>query len=93
MRNAVMSGMTCGTVIVEATQISGTRVQARLALAQGRPVFLFAPLLRQPWARELSRRPGTHVVDGAAQVVDVLGRLAGDDELVADRVAAGAQLQ
>jgi DNA processing protein len=93
MRNAVMSGMTCGTVIVEATQISGTRVQARLALAQGRPVFLFAPLLRQPWARELSRRPGTHVVDGAAQVVDVLGRLAGDDELVADRVAAGAQPQ
>ncbi len=90
MRNAVMSGITRGTVIVEATHTSGTRVQARLALAQGRPVFLFASLLRQPWARELSRRPGTHVVDGAAQVVEVLDRLAGAGELVADGLAAGA---
>ena len=90
MRNAVTSGMTRGTVIVEATHTSGTRVQARLALAQGRPVFLFASLLRQPWARELSRRPGTHVVDGARQVVEVLDRLAGAGELVADGVAAGA---
>lgn len=91
MRNAVMSGMTRGTVIVEATHTSGTRVQARLALSQGRPVFLLAPLMRQPWARELSRRPGTHVVDGAAQVVEVLDRLAGAGELVADGVAAGLQ--
>lgn len=90
MRNAVTSGMTRGTVIVEATHTSGTRVQARLALAQGRPVFLFASLLRQPWARELSRRPGTHVVDGARQVVEVLDRLAGTGELIADGVAAGA---
>ena len=33
MRNAVMSGMTLGTVIVEASHASGTRIQARLALA------------------------------------------------------------
>lgn len=51
MRNAVMSGMTHGTVIVEAFQTSGTRIQARLALAQGRPVFLHRSLLSQPWAR------------------------------------------
>ncbi len=74
-RNGVMSGLSRGTVIVEASARSGTRVQARLALAHGRPVFLLRPLLGQTWAVELARRPGVHVVDGAA---DVLGVLEGD---------------
>ena len=40
MRNAVISGLTLATVVVEASQTGGSRIQARLALAQGRPVFL-----------------------------------------------------
>jgi DNA processing protein len=84
MRNAVMSGMTLGTVIVEATHTSGTRVQARLALAQGRPVFLYSTLLRQAWARELARRPGVHVVEGSAQLVERLEHLTSPGELVGD---------
>jgi DNA processing protein len=90
MRNAVMSGMTLGTVIVEATHTSGTRVQARLALAQGRPVFIYSTLLRQPWARELARRPGVHVIERAGQVVEVLERLTSDRELIPDSLATGA---
>lgn len=88
MRNAVMSGMTLGTVIVEATHTSGTRVQARLALAQGRPVFLYSALLRQAWARELARRPGVHVVEGSAQLVERLEHLTRGGELVADGPSA-----
>jgi DNA processing protein len=76
-RNGVMSGLSRGTVIVEASARSGTRVQARLALAHGRPVFLFPTLLAQAWARELARRPGVHVVESAAEVISVLGRADG----------------
>ena len=58
-----MSGVALATVVVEASETSGARMQARLALAQGRPVFLLASLTRrQPWAREYAARPGTHVV-------------------------------
>jgi DNA processing protein len=74
-RNGVMSGISRGTLIVAATQHSGTRVQARLALAHGRPVFLLAPLLAQPWAVELAKRPNVHVVQSAAEVVAVTERL------------------
>ena len=38
-RNAVMSGLALGTVVVEASLRSGARLQTRLALAHGRPVF------------------------------------------------------
>ena len=89
MRNAVMSGMTLGTVIVEASATSGTRIQARLALAQGRPVFIHPALLAQPWARELATRPGTHPVTNADEVIAVVDRLTADEELVGEEFAAG----
>jgi DNA processing protein len=83
MRNAVMSGLTLGTVVVEATQTSGARLQARLALAHGRSVFLLESLVRtQQWAREFARRPGTHVVRTPAQIVETVLRLTGPDALV-----------
>jgi DNA processing protein len=90
MRNGVMSGLTLGSVIVEASQTSGTRVQARLALAQGRPVFLHSSLLSQAWARELATRPGTHVIGGAEEVIACLERLGADEELVADATTVGS---
>jgi DNA processing protein len=89
MRNAVMSGMTLGTVIVEAYHTSGTRVQARLALAQGRPVFIHRSLLSQLWARELATRPGAYPITNADDVLAVVERLTADEELVADERAAG----
>jgi DNA processing protein len=75
MRNAVMSGMTLASVIVEASETSGSRMQARLALEHGRPVFLVRSLLEQPWAREFATRPGTHVVDHPAAITDTIERL------------------
>ncbi len=72
MRNAVMSGMTLGTVIVEAGPTSGTRTQARHALAQGRAVVLLADLLEQDWAAELAARPGVHVIRRPAEIVEVI---------------------
>ena len=57
-RNAVMSGMSLGSVIIEASEHSGTRVQARHALDQGRIVVLMAPVLENDWARELVGQQG-----------------------------------
>ncbi|HEX3976735.1 MAG TPA: DNA-processing protein DprA [Solirubrobacteraceae bacterium] len=82
LRNAVMSGLALGTVVVEASFRSGARLQARLALAHGRPVFLWRALLEEAWAREVAQRPGVHVIDGAAQVMQMLERVNATDALV-----------
>lgn len=84
-RNAVMSGLGLGTIIVEASVRSGTRVQARTALAHGRPVFLRRRLLEQSWAAELARRPGVHVIDEAGDALEVIGRTLDATPLTADR--------
>jgi DNA processing protein len=82
LRNALMSGLALGTVIVEASARSGTRVQARAALAHGRPVFLLRALLGQEWARELARRPGVHVIEEPDEIIATVERLHGVDTLV-----------
>jgi DNA processing protein len=82
LRNAVMSGLALATVIVEATQTSGARIQARLALGHGRPVLLAGSLLEQSWARELSTRPGIHVVRSAGELIDRVEGLTSTDTLV-----------
>jgi DNA processing protein len=81
-RNALMSGLSLATVIVEASPTSGARTQARFALAHGRPVLLIEWLLQHAWGRELSSRPGVHVVSSAVQVVATVQRLSGTEALV-----------
>lgn len=73
-RNAVMSGMTLGSVIVEASEHSGTRVQARHALDQSRMVVLMSSVLANDWARELVDQPGVVVAEDAAAVVRAFRR-------------------
>ena len=84
MRNAVMSGVALATVVVEASETSGARMQARLALAQGRPVFLLASLTRtQPWAQNYARRPGTHVINDPTEIAAILDPLTASGPLLA----------
>ncbi|MGH2862558.1 MAG: DNA-processing protein DprA [Solirubrobacteraceae bacterium] len=73
-RNAVMSGLTLGSVIVEAGEHSGTRIQARHALTQGRVVVLMPPTMRCAWAAQLAEQPGVVVAQNAADVVEVFKR-------------------
>ena len=75
MRNGVMSGFALATVVVEAGQNSGSRMQARLALQHNRPVFLLRSLLTNDWATEMQRRPGVYVVDEPAQITETIERL------------------
>jgi DNA processing protein len=83
MRNAVMSGFALATVVVEASHTSGARMQGRLALEHGRPVFLLESLLEHEWARDYAERPGTHVVTSPEQITTLVDRLTSVDALVA----------
>jgi DNA processing protein len=83
MRNAVMSGLSLATVVVEAGQTSGARAQARLALAHGRPVFLHDSLLDQEWARAWAQLPGTHVVRTPEEITSTVERLTSPGALTA----------
>jgi DNA processing protein len=75
LRNATMSGLALATVIVEASQTSGARIQARRALAHGRSVFLAQRTLTEPWAQEFAERPGVHVFGEPEQIVTTVNRL------------------
>ncbi|MGW6599170.1 DNA-processing protein DprA [Streptomyces sp. NPDC055036] len=75
MRNAVMSGYSLATVVVEAAYRSGARMQARLALEHGRRVFLMRSLMTHEWAREYASRPNTTVIDGPDDVFTELDSL------------------
>lgn len=47
-RNATMSALTLGTIIVEAGQTSGTLTQARAAMFQGRKLFILESCFQNP---------------------------------------------
>jgi DNA processing protein len=83
MRNAVMSGLSLATVVVEAGETSGARTQARLALAHGRPVFLHEAVLDQGWARACAERPGTHVIRTPDEITSTVDRLTSPGALTA----------
>jgi DNA processing protein len=78
MRNAVMSGLTVATVVVEAGEHSGARTQARMALEHGRHVFLMPEVLINEWARAIADRPNTTVLESPDHLLKVLDDLLTD---------------
>lgn len=85
-RNVVTSGLSQGTVVIEASSTSGARMQARLALEHGKQVFLLRSLVAgQPWARDYVSRRGAVEV---ASVEEVMRRLAPADRV---RLKAGRE--
>jgi len=88
MRNAVMSGYGRATIVVEAGEKSGARIQARQAVAHGRPVVLTSLVVEaNEWSRQLVGRPGVHVANGASEVLarieEIMAAAADIDELLA----------
>lgn len=54
MRNVVMSGCSAMSVIVQAGEHSGTRIQARVAVKHGRPLILTRSVVNNTtWAKEM----------------------------------------
>jgi DNA processing protein len=77
-RNVVTSGMSQGTVVIEATATSGAKMQARLAIEHGKQVFLLHSLVTErEWARGYLQRPRVHEV---SDVADILRLLRSPDE-------------
>lgn len=67
-RNVTMSALTEATVIVEAGNTSGTLIQARHALQQGRKLFILDSCFRKPdlsWPAALAERGAIRVSDFA----------------------------
>jgi DNA processing protein len=69
MRNASMSGYGLATIVVEAGEHSGTRIQARLAGEHGRPVILTRQVATTTsWGKALVGKANVHVVADLADL-------------------------
>lgn len=75
-RNGTMSGYSLATIIVEAGERSGTRIQARKAVEHGRPVVLMRAVADgTSWGREMAAKPDVHVVSSTDEALSVIDGL------------------
>ena len=70
VRNAVIAGLSSASVVIEAEELSGTRIEMDYSLEFNRPVLLWAPVLgKRPWARRLAATDdNVHLVCSASEI-------------------------
>ncbi|HEX3785936.1 MAG TPA: DNA-processing protein DprA [Pseudonocardiaceae bacterium] len=88
LRNATMSAYGRATIVVEAGEQSGARIQARLAVAHGRPVVLMDAVVRGTnWGAKLRGQPGVLVANSPQEAVEHIEKIVYDDGQVSDLLA------
>lgn len=74
-RNELMAAISNATVIVEASDTSGTLTQARACRHQNRPLFILQSCYDNPnveWPKKWATRENVHIISSTDQILEVL---------------------